>query len=97
MSTTTVKQHDKHPTTWTANMNLTDCTVRLLAQKSGVTTVLPTTVSDVTGGVVTHVLTGNLEPGTYKVELEVSRVSDNLLVTFPNKGTETLVVEKDLG
>ena len=97
MTTTTVKLHDRHPTTWTANMNLTGCTVRLLAQKGGVTTLLASVITNAPLGVVTHTLDGTLEVGTYKVELEVSRVGDNLLATFPNKGTETLVVEKDLG
>jgi hypothetical protein len=96
MTTTTVKHEDRHPTTWTANMNLAGCTVRLLAQKNGATQVLASTITDAPNGVVTHVLDGTLDIGTYKVELEVSRAGDGLRATFPNKGYETLVVAADL-
>jgi hypothetical protein len=77
-------------------MNLAGCTVRLLAQKNGATQELATVITDAPNGIVTHTLDGTLDIGTYKVELEVTRAGDNLIVTFPNKGYETLVVAADL-
>jgi hypothetical protein len=99
MTTTTIKHADKYATTWTANMNLAGCTVRLLATKLGDTVpiVLPSTITDAPNGVVTHVLTGTLLPGKYNVELEVKRAGDGFEGSFPRKGYETLIVEKDLG
>jgi hypothetical protein len=93
--TVTVKQNDKHPTTWKVNMSLVGATVRLLASKSGTTIPLACTITDVANGVVTHVLDGTLVPGIYRVELEVTRGAE--IITFPNGGYEELKVVKDLG
>ena len=98
----TVKQGDTHDTTWTANMDLTDATVRLLARRTTVAPVEPDSVelagvvTDAAGGVVTHTLDGTLIPGVYRVELEVT-TSGGEVVTFPNDSYESLIVASDLG
>ena len=93
----TVKRGDTHDTLWTANMDLTGATVRLLARykKDKTVQVLPTTISDAAAGEVTHTLTGTLAVGVYEIELEVTQ--GPLVVTFPNGKYETLNVVQDLG
>lgn len=94
--TVTVKHGDKYPTVWVANMDLTGATVRLLAKPryEGDTVVLASSITDAVAGEVTHVLTGTLEPGSYDVELEVSRGDE--VVTFPSESYERLTVVRDL-
>lgn len=93
----TVKHGDVYPIQFTANADLTSCTVRLLARMIGgdVTITLDCTVSDAAGGVVTHNLTGALTVGTYRVEVEAS--SGGEVFTFPSDGYEILQVMEDLG
>lgn len=90
-----VKQHDKHQVVWTANMDLTGTTVRLLAKRGGTLTPLDAVIIDAPAGKVGHTLTGTLDPGTYQVELEVTQGAS--IVTFPNDSYSTLTVTPDLG
>ena len=90
----TVKRGDKHPITLTVNADLTGCTVRLIASQSGVAQDLPCTVTDPAGGVITHTLTGLLEVGVYKLEVETTRGGE--VVTFPSDGYARLTVTNDL-
>lgn len=96
-----VKTGDQYPVTFTANADLTDASVRLLASLNGAVSVeLACTVTDAVGGVITHVLDGTLAAGTYRVEAEMSRGGE--VVTFPTGSNtappyETLVVVQDLG
>lgn len=91
-----VKHGDKHDITWTVNGDLTGATVRLLARsQAGVTTELACTVTDAENGEITHTLTGSLEVGTYRVEVEVTK--DGKVTTFPSDGYGTLTVQRDLG
>lgn len=78
----TVKHGDKYPITFTANMDLTGSTVRLIVTPtSGTAIVLSASVTNAVGGVVTHTLDGTLPVGAYKVELEVTQGGS--IVTFP--------------
>lgn len=97
----TVKQGDRYPITYTLNMDLTGATARVIAKKveDASVVVLTATVTDAPGGVVTHTLTGDLDAGTYQVEVEVT--SGTEIVTFPTSQTrgpnyDTLVVLPDL-
>jgi len=79
-----VKTGDTYPITFTTGgYDLTGATVRLLARRVGdtTTTVLPSTVTDAAGGVITHTLTGTLTAGTYDIEAEVTKAGE--VVTFP--------------
>lgn len=90
-----VKSGDTHPVQWRANMDLSGSTVRLVASpRRGVPIVLDCTVADAAEGLVTHVLTGTLPVGSYRVELEVSSGSE--VVTFPNDSYASLEVIPDL-
>ena len=94
----TVKRGDKYDVTFTVNADLTGATTRLLANRqytTGEPTLLGHTVTDPVNGVVTHTLTGTLDPGRYNVELEATRGGETF--TFPSSGFETLQVEPDLG
>lgn len=95
---TTIKHGDTDPTTWTAvGMDLTGCTVRLVARATtnrAVVIELPTTIIDEPGGVVEWTPDGELPTGRYEVELEVTR--GPLIVTFPNDGFETLDIGPDI-
>jgi hypothetical protein len=77
-----VKTGDRYPIEFTANMPLADAEVRLFATRlpSGVRLELECTKLEATGS-VQHVLTGELEPGDYGVELEVT--TGTVEVTFP--------------
>ena len=80
----TAKKGDQYPVTFTANTDLTGATIRLTARPRGTTiapTILPATITDAPGGVVTHTLTGTLPVGAWYVELEVTRAGQ--VVTFP--------------
>jgi hypothetical protein len=91
----TIKSGDRYPTYWTVPMDLTNCTVRLLARRgSNPVVTLPSTVSNPTGGVVQHVLDGTLGVGTYAVELEITRGTD--IITAPTDSYENLRVIADL-
>jgi len=91
-----VKAGDTHEVSWRANTDLAGASVRLIARDStGPAIFLDAEVTDAAGGVVTHTLTGTLSPGTYRVELEVTR--DGVIVTYPNDGYATLAVREDLG
>lgn len=91
-----VKTGDTHPVQWRANMDLTGATVRLVASpRRGDPIVLASTVTDAADGLITHVLTGTLAEGSYRVELEVTVGSE--IITFPNDSYITLTVIPDLG
>lgn len=95
-----IKRGDKGDTlTLTVNTDLTGCTLRLLAQKMYDTTpVFELDVdpgSDLPGGNVTHITTGTLEIGEYRLELEATRGDE--IFTFPTNGFERLKVVADLG
>lgn len=90
----TVKHGDKYPIMFTVNMDLTGWAVRLL-YKGASAGVLASEVTDPAGGVITHILTGELEVGAYRVEVEASRSGE--VVTFPSDGYGRLVVSPDLG
>jgi len=91
-----VKHGDKYPIQFVVNADLTGATVRLLAKPNGGDTlVLDSTIPDPAGGVVEHMLTGELDVGDYRIEVEATR--DGEVITFPNTGTESLHVEADLG
>lgn len=98
--TVMIKYGDTDPTTWTAvGMDLTGCTVRFMARdrtKRDTPIVLPATIIDAAGGVVEWTPDGLLPVGSYEVELEVTRASDGLIVTFPNDGFERLTVSPDI-
>jgi len=93
-----IKHGDTDPTTWTAvGMDLTGCTVRLVARnmRSRDTLIeLPTTILDVSAGVVEWTPDGTLATGDYEVELEVTRGA--LIVTFPNDGFAVFTVTDDI-
>lgn len=97
--TVTVKRRDIYPITFTANMDLTGSTVRLLARKRFTADAATELASTFAGAVVTHILTGDLDVGSYDIELEVTR--DGEVVTFPTgdgpAAYETLTVVEDLG
>lgn len=97
----TIKRGDKGDTiTLTVNMDLTDCTLRLLAQKlylDPAPAVLELDVTPVNAatGVVKHVTTGTLEFGDYACELEATRGAE--IFTFPTVGFFLIRVVADLG
>jgi hypothetical protein len=92
-----VKHGDEYPIQFTVNMDLTGCAVRLIVQRKYPATdpvVLDSTITDAAGGVVQHTLTGTLDAGDYKVEVEATR--DGEVITFPNDGYELLQIIPDL-
>jgi hypothetical protein len=93
----TVKRGDTYPVTFTANMDLTGATVRLLAREypSGPLIELPADIQDAEAGIVVHNLTGDLEVAVYSVELEVT--ASGVVITFPSDTFELMVVVPDLG
>ena len=97
---TVIKYGDTDPTTWTAvGMDLTGCTVRLMARDRAARATpieLPAAIIDQPGGVVEWTPDGLLPVGSYEVELEVTRASDGLIVTFPNDGFGRLTVSPDI-
>lgn len=94
----TIKYGDTDPTTWTAvGMDLTGCTVRLMARDRAARATpieLPTVIIDHPGGVVEWTPDGLLPVGSYEVELEVTR--GTLVVTFPNDGFGRLTIAPDI-
>ena len=96
--TVMIKYGDTDPTTWTAvGMDLTGCTVRLVARDRagrGPVIELPAVITDPIGGVVEWTPDGDLPVGVYDVELEVTRGS--LVVTFPNTSYARLIIEPDI-
>lgn len=98
----TVKQGDTHAITWTvqdatgAAVNLTGATVRVICRRfsAATSTVLASTASNPTGGVVSHTLTGLLDPGSYQIEIECTQ--SGVITTAPTGGYDTLVVVADL-
>lgn len=93
----TVKQGDTHNITFTVNMDLTGATVRLLCRPIAeeAPTILASSITDASGGIVTHQLTGDLEPGRYYVELEVTK--SGVIATAPSDGYETMRVIREIG
>ena len=95
---TTIKRGDTDPTTWTAvGMDLTGCTVRLMARDRAARATpieLPAVIIDQPGGVVEWTPDGLLPDGSYEVELEVKR--GDLIVTFPNDGFARLTIAPDI-
>lgn len=87
----TVAFGDKYPVTYTANMDLTGATVELTAQMGTTTRTLAQTITNPTGGVVTHVLDGTLGRGSWNITLKVT--SGPNVISFPTGTTELLVVE----
>lgn len=97
----TVKRGDTHPVPFLvaadgAPVDLTDADVRLLAkpEPSGETFELDTEVTDAEAGQITHTLTGDLEVGGYRLEVEVTK--DDQITTYPNNGYTRLQVVADL-
>ena len=94
----TIKYGDTDPTTWTAvGMDLTGCTVRLMARDRAARATpieLPAAIIDQPGGVVQWTPDGLLPDGSYEVELEVKR--GDLIVTFPNDGFARLTIAPDI-
>jgi len=96
-----IKRGDKGDTlTLTVNMDLTGCTLRLLARPKNqhdaellVLAVDPG--SDLAEGTVDHITTGTLELGDYDIELEATRGDE--IFSFPTNGFERLKVVADLG
>lgn len=91
-----VKTGDRYPTWWYVPMDLTGCTVRLLARRRSAPTIL--LASDVpvpANGRVRHVLDGTLGVGLYTVELEITRGGE--IITAPTDAYENLRVIADLG
>lgn len=92
----TVKRGDTYPITFTANMDLTGGTVRLLAKPPRGTVIeLPCSIQDPVNGIVVHNLTGTLSVGVYQMELEVTH--SGTIITFPSDDFEELQVIQDLG
>lgn len=99
----TVKHGDTHPITLAvasdgAPVDLSGATIRVLARPSGTSdeaTLLEHTVTDASGGILTHTLTGTLTVGPWDVEVEVTR--DGTTVTYPTDGYERLRVQPDIG
>lgn len=92
----TVKRGDTYPITFTANMDLSGATIRLLAKPPrGAVITLPAVVTDAVNGKVEHTLTGTLPVGIYYVELEVTH--SGVIITFPSDNFEQLSVISDLG
>jgi multisubunit Na+/H+ antiporter MnhE subunit len=98
----TVKQGDTHAITLTvkdatgAPVDLTTATaVRVLTRRGTLSPVitLPHTLGTETGTIV-HQLTGTLEPGTYKLEVEVE---NGVVTTAPTDGFVMLIVNPSLG
>lgn len=91
----TVKAGDRYPTYWHVPANLTGSTVRLIARRgSNPAVVLPSSVTDPVGGIVTHVLDGTLTVGQYAVELEITQGAQ--IITAPTSSYENLRVIADL-
>ena len=100
---TIAKAGDTHSISWRvqaagAPLDLTGATVRLLARATwprGDLLELAATVPDPVGGLVEHVLSGNLAVGVYDVELEVTRAG--VITTAPTATFERLTIVDDLG
>ncbi|NNC10709.1 DUF4038 domain-containing protein [Planctomonas sp. JC2975] len=92
-----VKQGEKRSITFTANADLTGCTVQLWCRQVGgtATTVLDSTITDPVNGVVTCKLDGTLDAGTYTVMLEAT-TTDGDDDKFPSDGFEFLTVGASL-
>ena len=91
----TVKAGDRYPTYWHVPADLTGATVRLIARRgSNPPIILPSTVSNATGGIVTHTLDGTLTVGRYAVELEITQGAQ--VITAPTDTYENLRVIADL-
>lgn len=101
-----VKQHDTHAVEFTASCDLSnpqslrllvqladDRTAPVIALDCEVVTPL-TTIGGIPHGVVRHQLTGTLEPGIYRVELEVDGVT--YYKTPEPPGFLTMTVAADL-
>lgn len=97
MQSVVVKRGDKHATRWVAvGVDLTGSTVRLLAKLENSPTIeLEAMISDPENGVVEHVLTGDLDPGVYRVELEITK--GDTVMTAPSDSYASLTVLPDLG
>lgn len=94
--TATVKHGDTHDITLTVGVDLTGAQVRVLARRgSAAPIVLATDPIDLVAGVLSHTLTGTLEPGNYNVEVEITR--DGKIQTAPTVGYTRLNVASDLG
>lgn len=92
-----VKRGDKRPVTWTVPVDLTGCSVRLLAKRgSNPTVVLASSITNYVGGEVTHVTDGTLAIGMYQVELEITFPNGNI-ITAPTETYENLQIIPDLG
>ena len=82
-------------------INLTGASVRLHMKAVGAFTLKvdeAMTISDATGGVVVYDWQGGDTDtfGTYNIEFEVT-YSDSSVETFPNSGSETVIISKELG
>lgn len=92
----TVKERDIRPIYFVANKDLTGTTFRLLARRKGSKTPIELNATQTLNtGEVEHMLTGTLAVGTYEVELEVTDGGE--VMTFPNRGYETLTIVDDIG
>lgn len=95
---TTVRQGDRYDITLQLNADLTGATVRAnMRRQYGDDTLIPfdVEVTDPGNGIITHTLTGTLEPDTYLLEVEVTR--DDEIITFPTDGATRLRVIKAIG
>ena len=98
----TIKRGDKGDTlTLTTNMDLTGCTLRLLARaKYGTGDLIELDIdnsTDYAAGTVVHVTDGTLPmiTGGYNLEVEATRGEE--IFTFPTQGFVTLNIVPDLG
>lgn len=98
-ATKTVKQHDTHPVRWQIpGFNLTGCEVRVLIKRDTTVTELSAEIVEPpTAGLIEHKLTGELAPGSYQVEIEITETASGDITTVPTEDYGTLRVIADLG
>lgn len=90
-----VKEYDKHPISWVANMDLTGATVRVIAREGAFVLILPATIEPgESSSKITHMLTGTLPEGRYRIEVEATIGGE--IITFPNDNYARLDVVRDL-
>jgi hypothetical protein len=94
----TVKRGDTHPITLTVAgddvVDLTGATVKMFARRS-TAQAIPLEVTATGPNTLTHTLTGTLQPGMYRLEVEITR--DGVVRTAPTSGYLQLDVQADLG
>lgn len=79
-----------------APVDITGSTVVInIKMKNGTPIALAAVVDDGPAGRVRHQLTGTLAVGTYAMEVELTK--SGVITTTPTIGTDTLVVQPDIG